>query len=334
MDKLVSVLMSVHNEPLEFIDVAVNSICEQTYKNIEFVIIDDKSDDRTFNHLKRLADRYKIIKLYRNDENIGLTATLNKGLTLVNGDFIARMDADDYSCHERIAKQVQYLCGHPDIDILGTGVISFGQKVMFMSPINGFSPQDVQSNLFFTSSLCHPSVMIRRSFLLNTGLRYDVCVKKGQDFDLWERASIHGKLAVLKDILLYYRIHSKQITSTNRGDQDIAAEMIIRRRINRLGITSSDIDMEAHFALKSQRAGADLNKISLWISKLISASQNIPYIDSENLANNLRAKYAIIKLRAHKIPDFGEWQFLVRTLCSHIKRKMLLKRYSKIDDRV
>ncbi len=329
MDKLVSVLMSVHNEPSMFIDVAVKSICNQTYNNIEFVIIDDYSDDKTYNHLKQLSESHKIIKLYRNEENLGLTATLNKGLSLSNGDFIARMDADDYSCPERIAKQVEYLCEHPDIDILGTGVISFGEKKIFMSPINGFSPQDVQSNLFFTSSLCHPSVMIRRSFLCKTGLEYDEMVKKGQDFDLWERASIYGNLAVLKDVLLYYRTHTKQITSTNRKDQNITAEKIMRRRISRLGISPSKIEMKAHYSLKRQKAEIGLNDISLWIDKLINASKDIPYIDSTNFANHLHIRYVTIKLKARKIPNLIELRFLFKAFYDFIKRSVLLQRYSK-----
>ena len=329
MDKLVSVLMSVHNEPFKFIDVAVKSICNQTYSNIEFVILDDNSNEETFEYLKKLSETYKIIRLYRNEENLGLTKTLNKGLRLCSGDFIARMDADDYSCPQRIAKQVDYLEVHPDIDILGTGVVSFGEKVIFMSPIDGYSTQDVQTNLFFTSSLCHPSVMIRKSFLDRTGLTYDENVKKGQDFDLWERASIHGKLAVLRDVLLYYRLHSKQITSTNRADQDTSARKIMLRRINRMGINPSEEEMTAHMALKLQTPNSDLDTVSQWINKLIVASKDAPYINSNNLSNNLYSRLANIKLRSHCIYNVKDLRYLLKTLYYRLKMRLLLKYHSK-----
>lgn len=329
MDKLVSVLMSVHNEPSQFINVAVNSICKQTYKNIEFIIIDDNSNEETFRFLQNLAKVHSNIKLYRNENNLGLTASLNRGLSLCSGDFIARMDADDYSCPERIAHQVYYLSEHSDIDILGTGVVSFGEKVMFMSPIDGYTPPEVQSNLFFTSSLCHPSVMIRASFLNRTGLTYDVSVKKGQDFDLWERASVCGKLAVLKDVLLYYRLHPKQITSTNRADQDATARKIMLRRIKRLGINPTESEMEAHMALKSQNPKTEIREISLWIKKLIKASESVPYINSNDLANNLYSRFANIKLKSHHIPNFKDLRFILKMLYSRVKMRTLQKQFSK-----
>lgn len=328
-----SVLMSVHNEPSEFIDVAVNSIINQTYNNIEFVIIDDASNDDTQQYLKKLAAKHKNIRLHINENNIGLTASLNKGLALAHGEYIARMDADDYSLPQRIEQQVEFLNNHPEINIVGTGVVSFGEKVMFMSPMDGFTSTEVQTNLFFMSSLCHPSVMFRGSFLKQTGLKYDERVKKGQDYDLWERASIYGGLAVIKKVLLYYRLHSKQITSTNRSDQDRTAEMIMRRRINRLGICPSEAEMQAHLTLKSQSASSNLKSIVQWIDKLVKASNNDPHIESKNLADDLYRRYAIIKLRSHKMPNLRDLRFLVSTMFSRLKMTYLLYRFANVIDK-
>lgn len=306
MNNLVSVLMSVHNEPAGFIDVAVKSICNQTYPNIEFVIIDDNSDEETYQHLRYLSEEYKIIRLYRNEENLGLTRTLNKGLSICTGDYIARMDADDYSCHQRIEKQVAYFEAHPDIEILGTGVVSFGQEVKFMSPINGYNPQDVQSNLFFSSSLCHPSVIIRKSFLDRTGLTYDESVKKGQDYDLWERASVYGNLAVLPDVLLYYRIHNKQITITNREDQDQTLQRVMLRRLQRIGISPNRQEILCHLALMGQVNTASIDEIKAWVNKVVSHSIDCKYIDTPILHKNLKQRYVLAKLKKHIMPDFDD----------------------------
>lgn len=330
MDPLVSILMSVHNEPVKFIDVAVDSILKQTYSNIEFVIIDDASNYETQQHLRELANKHKNIILHINENNIGLTASLNKGLTLVRGEYIARMDADDYSLPLRIERQVEFLKNHLEINIVGTGVVSFGEKVIFMSPVNGFTPADIQTSLFFQSSLCHPSVMLRRSFLNQTGLKYDERVKKGQDYDLWERASLYDGLAVIKDVLLYYRLHPKQITSTSHSEQERTAEMIMRRRIMRLGINPSESEMKAHLTLKSQSTCSNLNDIANWIDKLIKASINNPHIESKNLADDLFKRYTIIKFRSHKFLDLRDFRNLFNILVSRLHMRYVLSRYSNI----
>lgn len=321
MRPVVSVLMSVHNEPARFIEVAVKSICEQTYKNLEFIIIDDASEEETYDCLKDLADKHDIIKLYRNERNIGLTATLNKGLALCNGEFIARMDADDYSLPERIERQVDYLNEHSEIDILGTGVVSFGLDIKFMSPVDGFSYSDVQSSLFFQSSLCHPSVLIRKKFLIDNKLSYDENVKKGQDYDLWERASVCGNLAVMPEVLLFYRTHKKQITSTNRGEQDMTLKKVMKRRLNRIGINPSEEDMLCHLALLGHVNSATVSQIGAWIDKLTTHSSKYAFIDTPNFSKNLKDRFVVVKMKKHRMLDLSEWGIALRIL----RHRFLLK---------
>lgn len=330
MKPLVSVLMSVHNEPFEFIQTAVDSICKQTYSNLEFIIIDDASEETTYKHLLDLKDKYNVIKLYRNEYNIGLTKTLNKGLTLCSGEYIARMDADDYSLPERIDKQVDYLIAHPEIDVLGTGVVSFGEKVVYMSPLNGYSNNQVQSELFFTSSLCHPSVMIRNRFLELNGLKYDESVKKGQDYDLWERSSVYGKLAVHSDVLLYYRLHSKQITSVSYQEQNNTAEMIIKRRLRRIGLIPTDHEMKCHMSLKGQIHDVTVKEVHEWIEKLIRYSNRAGYIDGKELSANLKDRFILMKIRRHLLPDMSELYSTVNIFIHRIALNLKLAKYRQI----
>lgn len=329
MKELVSVLMSVHNEPAEYIDEAVKSICQQTHNNIEFIIIDDASDEPTSSHLKELCNRYPIIQLYRNEHNIGLTASLNKGLSLTNGEFIARMDADDYSCPSRLEKQLSYFKNHPEIDILGTGVISFGQITMFMSPVNGASYKEVQSNLFFQSSLCHPSVMMRKRFLMDNNLSYDENVKKGQDYDFWERSSEYGKLAVMPDVLLYYRTHAKQITSTCRQEQDKTLEMVIRRRLKRIGVIPDEREMLCHLALMGRVNSIPLREIKAWVDKLVNHSVACEYIDTPTLRENLRQRYIMAKMKRHTMPSFNDLGDILRIGLQRIQLKRKLRKFKR-----
>lgn len=330
MKDLVTVLMSVHNEPAPFIDTAVGSICAQTYNDIELIIIDDASTPETFSHLQQLEQLHPIIRLYRNGNNIGLTATLNKGLALARGKYIARMDADDYSCPSRLAEQVAFLENRPEIDIVGTGVVSFGQKVIFMSPMNGSDYNNVRADLFFMSSLCHPSVMMRKEFLDRTGLRYDEKVKKGQDYDLWERASVEGKLAVLPTVSLYYRLHQQQITSTNRADQETTALNIIKRRLNRLGIVPDDDDIRCHNALRGAVNGTTVKEIRRWVDRLIEAADKSDLVDTDVFTLNLRRRLVLAKMKRHRLPAPSELAIAFGIIRSRAVMTSRLNRFKKL----
>lgn len=257
MESLISVIMSVHNEHPAYLKCAIDSICNQTYKKFEFIIIDDASDEECFAYLSEISLKDKRIRLYRNSKNIGLTKTLNKGLMLAKGEYIARMDADDFSLPKRFEKQISYLKTHTNIAILGTGVVSFGEANVFMSPMRGLTPQQAKCQLFFTSSLCHPSVMIRKDFLDKFRLTYAEDVKKGQDFDMWERSSVLGDVAVMQEVLLYYRLHKDQITSKSKNEQDNTAEMVMKRRLYRIGINPTDKEYRCHLMLKRHQPGWD-----------------------------------------------------------------------------
>lgn len=332
MKPLVSVLMTVHNEPKHYLEKAIRSICEQTYDNIEFLIIDDESNQTTFNLLKELSNKYPIIKLVRNEINLGLTASLNKGLNLVNGEFIARMDADDFSMPKRIAKQVDYLLSHNDIDIIGTGVVSFGDKIMYMSPFKGASYKEIQSYLFFSSGLCHPSVMFRKKFLDKFNLKYNEQFKKSQDFELWERASMLGKLAVLPEVLLYYRIHRHQISVTNHSDQLSYARTIRIRRITRFIKNPTSEEIQCHEALLGFNTNCSLSEIKEWIISLLNATQSNVNVDSDSLEKNLKIRLLMYKLKIIKSFSFDELPILFKLTIDriHLKLKTLLhKQYIK-----
>jgi len=116
---LVSVIMGVYNG-MPYLSEAIESILKQTYKNLEFIIVDDASTDNSWIYLKKIKDHRLI--LVRNINNIGLAASLNKGLKIAKGNYIARMDADDISLPKRIETQLIFMNKHPKIHICGTWV--------------------------------------------------------------------------------------------------------------------------------------------------------------------------------------------------------------------
>lgn len=297
MKPLVSVLMCVHNEKIEYLRLALDSIRNQSYKELEIIIVDDYSDTGCANYLQSIADKDKRITILHNDSNLGLTQSLNIALAHSTGLYIARMDADDYSKPNRIEKQVDFLENHDTIDIVGSGVVSFGDKVIFMSPAQFTDSDQIKAKLFFTSSLCHPAVMIRRAFLDKHDLRYDDDIEKGQDYELWERSSIYGNLAVMNDVLLYYRIHDKQISSVANNKQVETATMVRKRRLKRIGISLSDEDYILYTSLLGRRSD-NIVRLKEIVNDIIRANRKTKIVDDKTLKSELQLRYAIACIKS------------------------------------
>ena len=120
----ISVVMPAYNAE-NYIREAIDSILAQTFRDFEFLIIDDGSTDHTVEIIRSYSDSR--IRLYQNERNMGVAATLNRGLDLARGEYIARMDADDISLPERFAKQAAYMDAHPDVAVCGSNIILFSE---------------------------------------------------------------------------------------------------------------------------------------------------------------------------------------------------------------
>ena len=125
-NELISVVMPNYNTSLPFLEEAVNSILAQTYSNFEFIIVDDCSTDESYGFLQSLTDPR--IRLIRNDENMGVTASLNKGFRLAKGTYIARMDSDDISFPTRFERQLAFMTENPDVIVCGTFAEEIGDR--------------------------------------------------------------------------------------------------------------------------------------------------------------------------------------------------------------
>lgn len=220
----VSVVMAVYNEPIEWMCQAIDSILNQTFTNFEFIIVND-NPYRVANKkiLKDYSAKDSRIVAVSNEENIGLTKSLNIGLDLAKGEFIARMDADDISKPERLEKQVSLMEKNRFVGICGTAIELFGTKNDII-----FYPEDNNSVfLFLDSCFAHPTVMMRRSV---ASLRYDENCRCAQDYELWCRAFALGvRFCNLQIPLLYYRCSDQQISSSRRREQEVIAQKIRRK---------------------------------------------------------------------------------------------------------
>lgn len=207
----ISVLMSVYNEPVDWMRQAIESILNQTYKDFEFIIVND-NPEREENQLilNEYRDKDSRISVLCNDQNIGLTKSLNKGLENANCEFVARMDADDIAFPDRLKLQLQYLLNNPDIAVLGTNAIAF-KGAWFNFERELLMPQSYDSicicALFF-NPLVHPTVMFNMK-MFKKRLYNEQC-KRAQDFDLWVRLIKSDiKICNMPIASLKYRIVNK-----------------------------------------------------------------------------------------------------------------------------
>jgi len=205
---LITVLMPAYNAA-EYLNEAIESIINQTFTDFEFLIIDDGSSDNSIDIIKSYND--KRIRLIENGENIKLIATLNKGINLSRGKYIARMDSDDISFPERLQKQFEYMESHPDIGALGTAFISFGENV-YSETVYPADDFDIRTGMLYKMQLCHPSAIIRKSVLIDNNIIFSFDFPHAEDYEFFYRVSRVSKLANLTDLLYKRRIHNKQVS--------------------------------------------------------------------------------------------------------------------------
>lgn len=196
---------------------AIESILAQSFKDFEFIIIDDDSSDNSVDIVKSYRDPR--IKHMLNDKHLGLTASLNRGLDLAQGEYIARMDSDDISLAERFDEQVRYLDSHPDVAVLGTGIRFIDEAGNPIEDVIFSSDHDlIKWDLCFYNPIAHPTVMIRAQVIREAG-GYDPVLERSQDYDLWWRIGSFWRLSNLEGIYVQLRKHASQVTNIYRGGQ-------------------------------------------------------------------------------------------------------------------
>jgi glycosyltransferase involved in cell wall biosynthesis len=213
LEKLISVILPVYNSE-KYISEAIESIINQTYTNFELLVLDDGSTDTTLDIVQCFND--KRIKIFTSEENHGIVHQLNKGIENSQGEYIARMDADDISLPERFEKQIEFLenVDNSKIDLLGTDALEIGENV---KPIihQNYLPSQISFLLNFTCPILHPTVIFRKR-LFDKGFRYPYFYEYAEDYAFWRIIDNGDNLAILPQILLQYRIHN---TQTNKDEK-------------------------------------------------------------------------------------------------------------------
>lgn len=233
----VTVLMPVYNAE-RYLALAIDSVLAQTFDDFEFLIIDDGSTDDTRAILARYDDPRLV--LAPNDTNMGIVRTLNKGLELARGRYIARMDADDICLPRRFERQVAYLDAHPECVLVGTRVQHIDETGDYVwnetviVPVEIGTPGYIHWSLLWLTAITHPTVMFRRQAVLDHDLRYDRDYETAEDYELWTRFARHGAVVRLPESGLHYRINSASISRVRAEEQFKTHYRITRQQLARL----------------------------------------------------------------------------------------------------
>lgn len=283
----ISVIMSVYNTKAQWLGEAIESILNQTFTNFEFIIVLDCPTDGCDAVVREYAAKDPRIKVLENETNIGLTCSLNRALAVAQGRYIARMDADDIALPDRFEKQFRYMEENPDVAVVGGRVYTEGSDDV--AQYEWTPDQDVLKirMLFHNVGVPHPTAMIRKSVLDDNGIAYTESVKKSQDYKLWTELMHFGKIMILPDVVLMYRVHEGQI-SAGKASQMSYAQNISKEQAEKLLGKLTQQELKMHLTMtEPELPGDDVAGLARYLKRIIQANQEKKLYDQKKLAREL-----------------------------------------------
>ena len=242
----VTVLTTVYNGE-RYLSEAIESILADGFGDFEYVIVDDGSTDATPQILARAAERDPRVVLLRNETNRGIATATNRGLAAARGAYIARLDADDVSLPGRLAREATFLDAHPDAAMVSMNYEWIDANGLVLGRSHRDHPPAVVEYLLnFSNSLGgHSQVMFRRGVVEAVG-GYDESCRASLDYDLWTRIAPHGRIAVLPELGMRYRVHDQNLTARAADTQIEVGTRVVQRTLSAyLGRTLTERELLA-----------------------------------------------------------------------------------------
>ena len=284
---LISVVLPVYNAE-QYVKDTIKSILVQSYQNFELIIINDGSTDNSEEYIVQFKDTR--IKYIKNEKNLKLIQTLNLGLSLAKGKYIARIDADDIALPNRFEKQIDFLENNMEYGIVGSFAKTFGSEKIKLTFVE--EDLDIRYALLTHNPFVHSSVMIRNQILIKNKLSFDLNQLHVEDYDLWIKILKYSKGKILPDILIKYRIHESQISVVHNNIQEINTKKTQKDYLTSLLPEFKEVDLLFDIFHNQKRT----------ISDVILFLSNIKSISLENI-NSLNKKLTktLIKNAKNKI---------------------------------
>ncbi|MGE4511452.1 MAG: glycosyltransferase family 2 protein [Sulfurimonadaceae bacterium] len=290
---MISVVMPVYNGE-KYLHEAIKSILRQTYSNFEFIILNDGSTDKTEEIILSYDDLR--IRYIKNETNLQIVETLNKGISLAKGKYIARMDADDISLPNRFEKQIHLMEQNPDIGVCGSWVEAFctSKTSTWAYPVTS---QNIKIALMFYCPFAHPSIVMRKKIF--TQYHYQKEFQKAEDYYLWTQIKQKFNYANIPEVLLKYRLHEQQTSNTSNAEQLSLSNQIRLQELHKFGIHPTNEEYYIHEAI-SRYKYSDLQKSERWLRKLYEHNLKISYYDVESFKLFLDEKWwQIVHANSH-----------------------------------
>jgi len=286
---LVTILMPVYNSQT-YLQESIDSMLGQSYKNFEFIIVDDGSKDKSNNIIKKYSD--KRIKLITHKTNLGIVASLNEGLAIAKGKYIIRMDSDDISFPDRLKTQVDFMESNPEVGVCGSWIEVFGTSNYIWRPPT--SHEEIKVLLFVESALAHPSVCIRREILTKYELQYDKKYQYVEDYKLWIELSKITKLANVPAVLLKYRTHNTQIGQLQGATQaNVKNNLSIEILKNLIPQLSESEELLHQIAMSWPKLTSykKLGQLREWYEKLVLSNEMSSIYDKKLFRNKIAERW-------------------------------------------
>ena len=214
----ISLIMSVYNGE-DYLAETVESVLCQTFTEWEFIIINDCSTDNTSKILAEYASKDARVKVHTNETNLRLPSSLNKALSLAEGKYIARMDADDICMPDRLQKQYDFMEANPNVDLSSCRFLTLKNGAYSSGGCGGKGDSEsIKALLLVTNPILHPGIIAKADVIKELG--YDKNFTCTEDMELWTRFVLNNKrVEILSEYLMIYRLHDKQITETTLDKQ-------------------------------------------------------------------------------------------------------------------
>ncbi len=234
---LVSVILPIYNAEL-YVRESIQSVLNQSFSDFELIVINDGSTDSSEKVILEFLDER--IKYVKNEANLKLIDTLNLGLKLAQGKYIARIDADDISFLDRFEKQISFLDKNPDYGIVGSFAECFGDTNEIIKYVE--EDLDIRCALLTHNPFIHSTIMVRSLVLRENNLLYKKDQLHVEDYGLWILMLAFTKAKIIPECLIKYRVHENQISTVHRELQKLNAENLQRAYFNSVFKGVSNLD--------------------------------------------------------------------------------------------
>lgn len=290
MSPKLTVLMTVYNVE-KYIRRAVFSILNQTFREFELIIINDGSTDRTEAIISSFKD--KRIRYYKNEQNLGISISLNKGIALTNGKYAARMDGDDICYPNRLGKQMAFLDQHEDHGLAGSWYYVINNNGSLRTVRRkDTEDENIRLSMLFENQFIQSSVMMRTDLLKE--IRYDPELEVCEDYDLFMKIMGKSKVANIPEELITYRWHGKNTSIVKQKSILESFLKIFSRTLDAYNIphTTEELFIHGIIAFRYAKRYFDnderIHQLDNWLNKIQISPKIIASFDKEAINKKLK----------------------------------------------